>query len=186
MTDHAYLVYALIVFFSCIEGPIISVLFGVLIHGGYIPFAPVFIALMLGDVIGDTVWYWVGFRFGHPFINRFGSYIGITEEKVVKTTTIFHRNKDWILIISKITNGFGFSLVTLIAAGIAKIPFGRYLAFNFVGQIVWTGILLFIGYFFSGWYTSIDTWLGRFSVIGLALLVAVAFVGYTRYLRSNT
>jgi membrane protein DedA with SNARE-associated domain len=178
-TSHEYLVYLAIAVLACVEGPILSVLFGVLIHAGYFGFVPVYAALILGDLAGDSVWYWAGRRYGAGLMRKFGGHLGITEARVEKARALFHRHSDWILILSKVTNGFGLSLVTLITAGMARIHFGRYLALNLAGQFVWSGLLIAVGYFFGAFFVLIDTVLGRVGSIGLVAVAGViAFVTY--------
>ncbi len=180
--DHSAVVYALIVVLACVEGPILSMLFGIVLRLGYFHLAPVYIALMVGDLIGDIFWYEVGRHFGHRFIKRFGKYFSITEEAVAKVTRIFHAYSDKILFISKISNGFGFALVTLMTAGMTRIPFLRYLSINLIGQFVWTGLLLAVGYFFGNAYAAVDGIFAKASVVALFIVLIFAFNGYRKYL----
>ncbi len=182
-TTHALWVYAVAVLITLVEGPVISIIFGVLVQQGYFSLLPVYLVLMFGDILGDVIWYIVGFYVGHPFIKKFGKYVHVTEERVAQVTKIFHEYKQSILLISKITNGFGFSLVTLITAGIVKIPFWRFLLINSVGQFFWTGILLALGYFFGNIYTTVDTIWGRILVVGLGILVIWGFIKYQKYVQ---
>jgi len=181
-SEHAYWVYLLIIVLACAEGPILSMIFGVVIKLGYFSFLPVYAALMIGDLIGDVIWYYIGYHFGHRFIRRFGKYFDITEESVTKVERIFHRYKHHILLISKLTNGFGFALVTLITAGIVRIPFWKYLFVNFIGQFVWSGLLIGVGYFFGNLYLQVDSILGKISVAAGFVVVYVAFFQYKKYL----
>ena len=183
--NHVYLVYLVIILFACAEGPILSMIFGVLIKLNLFHFWPVYTALMLGDVLGDSAWYYVGRRYGHRFIARFGKYVNVTEEAVAKVTAVFHTYKHPILFISKISNGFGFSLVTLITAGMVKIPFGRYLFINLAGQFIWSGVLIGIGYFFSEAYLQVNTWFERIGLIAAFIILVTAFIGYTKYLKKK-
>ena len=73
-TNHTIWVYIFIVFFAFAEGPFLSMVFGVIIKLGYFSVLPVYIALMAGDILGDTFWYYIGFFYGHRFIGRFGKY----------------------------------------------------------------------------------------------------------------
>ena len=130
--QHIYLVYTLIIVLAFIEGPVLSVMFGVLIKLGFFSFWPVYAALMAGDLLGDSFWYYIGRYYGHSFIRKFGKYFSINEEVVTKVDRIFHRFKNSILFASKITSGFGLALVTLITAGIVRIPFGRFIFINFL------------------------------------------------------
>ncbi len=184
-TDHSWIVYALIIILACAEGPFLSMIFGVLIRLNYFALLPIYAALMIGDLLGDVGWYYVGRRFGHRFVHRYGKYFSVTEENIGKVEHIFHKYKHRILFISKISNGFGFALVTLITAGIVRIPFYRYMATNLIGQFIWTGILLSVGYFFSNLYQQVDTWFGRISVVALFVVVLAAFIGYKKYVREQ-
>ncbi len=184
-TAHPYFVYGTIVILACAEGPILSILSGILLRLGYFSLIPLYGALMAGDLIGDVIWYWIGARFGHHFIKRAGKYFGITEEAEVKVERFFHRFHARILFISKISNGFGFALVTLMTAGLVKIPFGTYMAVNLAGQFIWSGILIAFGYFVIHSYLAVSTWFSRLSIIALALIVVVGFLRYQVYLRKK-
>ena len=181
-SNHAPWVYAAILLTAIAEGPYISLILGVILHLGYLSFFPVYGILMLGDLIGDTVWYAIGRIYGHRFIRRFGKYFSLHEEQVNKVMKIFEKYKVRVLFISKISNGFGFALLTLMTAGMIKIPFGKYLAINLVGQFVWTGLLLSIGAFLGHAYETVNGILAKMSVIALAVLIGFAMYGYKKYL----
>lgn len=183
--NHTVWVYIFVVFFAFAEGPFLSMIFGVLIKLSYFSFTPIYLALMLGDLIGDIFWYGIGYYYGYRFIKRFGKYFNITEGNIERIKVIFHKHKDPILFISKITNGFGFALATLMTAGMAKIPFRRYLAINVIGQLVWTGLLIGTGYFFGNLYLQINTITGRFFIIVLFVLCFSAFLRYKKHLEDK-
>ncbi len=137
---------------------------------------------MAGDLIGDTIYYLIGYRYGHSFIRKFGKYVGVTEEKVAKATIIFNKHHEKILIVSKITNGFGLAIAVLITAGMTRLSFVRFFFFNLAGELVWAGLLLSGGYYFGTWYTQIDSWVGRISIgVGLVFVI-VLFFQFNRYL----
>lgn len=182
---HQYIIYIIIVAIACAEGPILSLLFGVLIKLGYFSLLPVYAALMIGDLIGDIAWYYIGRYWGHSFIKKYGKYFSITEQAVAKVEKIFHKNKHSILFLSKISNGLGFALVTLMTAGMVRIPFWKYLSINIVGQFVWSGLLIGIGYFFGNLYIQVDDLIGRMTVIAGFIILFVAFIGYKKYLKTK-
>lgn len=184
-TSYPYAVYASVVVLACAEGPFLSILFGVLIRLGFFSIIPIYSALMIGDLIGDVLWYYLGRRFGHRFVGRHGHYFGITEDRIAKVTDIFHRHKDTILFMSKITNGLGFALVTLFTAGMVRIPFRRYMSINLIAQFVWTSMLLGTGYFFSHLYTTAEGVLSKMSVIAGAVCIVFIFLGCKNYLQSK-
>ena len=165
--------YPVIFLATIFEGPIIMMLAGIMLRLGVVSLLPIFIVLILGDLVGDIFWYSLGYHFAHPITEKYGKFIGITPEILEKTKLSFHNHQIKILFVSKITMGFGFALAILITAGIAKIPFKKYLAVNFFGQSIWTGFLLYIGYSFGNLYTKINK---NFRLLSLAAFVVIIFL----------
>lgn len=182
-TDHLYLVYLFVIFTACIEGPILALVFGVLIKLGYFPLIPIYLALMLGDLFGDTIWYLIGRHFGHPFVKKYGHFFSISVERILKVEKIFHKYQTSILIISKLTTGFGFAIVTLFTAGLVKVPFRYYIFLNFIGQFFWTALLLTVGYYFSHFYLAVDGVLGKMATVAGLIILIVAFLGFSKYVK---
>ena len=183
--NHNYWTYAIIAIASFAEGPILAMLCGVLYKLGLVPFTPIYIALMAGDLLGDSFWYTIGYHFGYPFIKRFGKYFSLTESGVAAVTRIFHKHQNSILIISKVTMGFGFALVTLVTAGIVKIPFKRYISLNFLGQFVWTGFLMVIGYFLGDLYIQINGVFGALFVAAIIIVLFFGLIGWGKYMKNK-
>lgn len=174
--------YILIIPLTIIEGPIVMVLCGFLLRFGTFDLLPLYGALTVADLIGDIGWYCVGRFGGLPFIRRFGKFFSVTEKTLERTTALFHKYHNRILFISKITMGFGFALVTLITAGIAKVPFRKYLLFNVSGQLIWTAVLLSVGYLFGNLYTSIDKTFRDVTLVAIIIIVIILFYGFGKYI----
>ncbi len=167
------------------EGPILSIIAGFLWRLGVLAFFPAYFALMAADIIGDVIWYHIGYHVGPRFIKRFGHLFSITDQNVAILEKLFHKHKDKVLIVSKMTGGFGFGVVTLMTAGLVKIPFRRYFVLNFIGQFFWSGILMAIGYSFGHLFSAINTILWRISVaVGFTILFLL-LIGYGRYVRNR-
>ena len=184
-TTHDYLVYIVIAIIACAEGPWISLILGVVLRLGFLYFWPIYIALMVGDLVGDVVWYYVGRRYGHSFIAKHGHRFNITEAGVERLTRLFHKHKHVVLFLSKISNGMGFALVTLMTAGMVKIPFGRYIVVNAVGQLAWTGFLIGTGFFFSSLYITVDNVLGKISITAVIVILLFLAYRYYKYLKNK-
>jgi membrane-associated protein len=182
---HSILVYIFIALVASFEGPILSMLGGVLLHSGYMSLVPLYLSLMIGDLLGDTFWYFLGRHLGEPFVKKHGHYFSINQKQVDIVKKIFHKYHNRILILSKITMGFGFAIVTLFTAGMIKIPFKKYILLNAFGQLVWTGIMIMVGYAFGNLYLSINGILGKVSVVALVILAFAGLLGYGKYIRAR-
>ena len=158
---------------------------GFLLKLGYLNFWPLYGVLMAGDLTGDIFWYGVGYFYARPFTRRFGRFFGLTEALLVKAESAFEKHDQNILFFSKITMGFGFALVTLMAAGMARVPLKKFMIVNALGQCVWTGLLLSIGYFFGDLYLTFNEGIRDVSLAAFAVIVIVAVFGLGRYLRGR-
>jgi len=158
---------------------------GVALRLGYLALVPAYLCIMLGELIGDIMWYWVGYRWGEGFVKRFGKYVGLSEAHVSTAKRLFGRYNQRILFFSKLTTGFGLAIPILFTAGMTRMSFWRYMRANLSGQFFWSGGLIAVGYFFGDLYLSVDTVFERISIVTTALIAAAAFLGFVRYLRSR-
>src|SRR3989344_3940192 len=78
----SYYKYLLLIPLTVLQGPIIMMLSGILIRLDILSFWPAYFALMAGDLIGDTLWYGVGYYLGPPFLRKFGRIFSITQKHV--------------------------------------------------------------------------------------------------------
>jgi membrane protein DedA with SNARE-associated domain len=179
---HGYLLMFIV---AVIEGPILGVVCGLLIHLGYFQFWPIYAVLMAGDLTGDVIWYNVGRHGIKRFINRFGHLFSLDEKNVAYIERIFRKHETRTLIISKITAGFGFSLLTLMTAGSIGVPFKKYMTINFLGQFFWSGFVIAVGYYFGQFYQAIDASFRVASLVAFIAIVALILYGVQKYARST-
>lgn len=178
--------YLIIIPLGIVEGPALAMVCGLLLRLGLLSFWPVYLILMVADLVGDIMWYCVGYYGGEKLVNSMGKYFGLNEQSYKAIEKAYHKYHDWILIISKITMGLGLPFVILTTAGIVRVPFKRYMALNFLGQLVWTGGLLAIGYYLGNFYLQINKGFETVSFIGIFVVILVVFYGIGRFIRSQT
>ncbi len=173
----------LVVFVLCIvEGPVVMLASGFLYRLGQFELLPLYLSLIAGDFVADIGWYAVG-RFGAwPVINKYGKFLNITAEVVYKIEKRFKTYQNKILIISKLTMGFGFALATLIVAGLLRMDFKKYIILNFLGGFIWTAFLLTIGYFFGNAYETLVGPAKAIFIVALIIVVAWGLWAINRYL----
>lgn len=178
--------YLLIFVGGIIEGPVLTVATGFLLRSGLFDLLPLFLALALGDLVGDAIWYYIGRRFAGPVLERHGRFLTLTPELYEKIKTKFHKHHSLILFASKLTMGFGIALGMLMTAGAARIPFRSYMFWNALGEVVYLAILLSIGYFMGDLYGSIEKGFKTIFVIASSAIVLGGLYLFSRYLRKRT
>ncbi len=174
--------YLILVPASLLWGLLVCMLVGVAIRVGTLELIPAYAAVMLGELIGDAMWYWIGYRWGERFAHCFGKYVGIDKSHIDTAKHLFEKHNQSILLSSKLTTGFGFAIPILFTAGMTRMSFWAYMRANLIGQFFWSGGLIAVGYFFGDWYLRVNSAFEKATVVSLAIILIVASLGFMKYI----
>lgn len=168
--------YAILLPLAILEGPIITVLGGFFAAQGYLNIVIVYVIVIIGDLVGDGIYYAVGRFGGRKLITKYGHYINVTSVQVERIERHFARHTRKTLVFAKLTHALG--IVVLIAAGIARVPFGEFLFFNFLPTLPKSLVLILAGYFFGHAYVVIDQYINYGSLLlgVFGLLLALIYM----------
>jgi membrane protein DedA with SNARE-associated domain len=182
----AYFRYPLVAFGTIIEGPILMIASGFMYRLGLFELVPLFLAILIGDLIGDVFWYIVGRYFAEPVLSRHGKFVGITPERFERIKGLFSKYHERILIFSKVTIGLGLALGVLVVAGATKVSFKKYMLINLVCGFFLVAIMLTIGYFFGEVYSRIsDNFKIAFLVLVAVLILSFSYF-FSRYVKRKS
>lgn len=162
--------YVLLFAGSFLEGPAVMMGGGILWRLGEVDFLPMYGALVAGDFIADMMWYTVGYVAGRAVVQRWGHLINLTPEIFERIQKRFHYHQNSILIVSKLTSGFGFAIATLVTAGTMRVKLWRYAAIQFFGGLAWVGVIVMVGYYFGDVLSNIPKELQILLGIGVVLV----------------
>lgn len=178
VTTSLLITYKYIILFplAFIEGHMVTVLCGFLWKLGYINgYIAVFI-IIAANLVGDIMWYYIGKYKGEKFVIKYGKYFNLDDKKIEKGKILFEKNGPKILLIAKLTNGFGMIIAILFASGMYKMDFKKYILMNLIGETVWSASLLAIGYFFGQFYTQIESTFSKIGLLLIGILLIVLFI----------
>jgi len=165
-----------------LEGPIVTVIAGFLTSIKQLNFFATFWVVVAGDLAGDALHYFIG-RWGKKTsILRWGRYFGITPERIIRLEHHFKDHSGKTLLLGKLLHGIGASF--LVAAGIARMSFMRFMLFNFIGTLPKTLFLMLIGYYFGKAIAKIDSYLEFVGVIFLIFSI-ISFAILYYFARKN-
>ena len=126
--------------------------------------------LALAAILGDTVNYWIGKLVGQKLIARYPKLF--RPEHLQRTHDFFERYGGKTIIIARFV-----PIVRTFApfvAGIGKMTYSRFMAFNVGGALLWIVLLLPLGYFFGNLpVVKKNFTLVIFGIIFLSILPAV-------------
>lgn len=129
-----------------------------------------------GAVIGGNCGYWIGRVGGWPFLLQAGRIFRISEVRLLSIKDQFTENAAKAVFFGRF-----FALLRIFAsplAGIAEMPFGKFLIYNVAGATAWGGVMVTLA-FFAGRIISLEqlvVWVSKFAILALLILVAVIVV----------
>ncbi len=130
-------------------------------------------AAVVGAAIGDNIGYWIGHRGGRAFLERHAKRFLIRQSHLDRAERVFQRYGAATVFFARFITGL--RVVAGPFAGVLRLPWRKFLLFNFAGAIAWSTTIGLIGYFFGAEWPLLLKILRRFtlSLVGLFLLVIV-------------
>lgn len=128
---------------------------------------------VLAAFTGNCIGYVIGYFGGHALALRFGKYVFLTEERLDKAEQFFQRHGGLVIVIARFPEGL--RQAAGIIAGIAEMPWRRFLIFNAVGAVLWVALWSSAGYLAGNHIGTLYADMVRYSLyllIALVLLVA--------------
>jgi membrane protein DedA with SNARE-associated domain len=137
--------YLVLAFFMVWQGPIATLLGGAAAAAGLLKPGWVFLAGIVGNLAADVVWYSLGrrgkvdrlFDEGGKFSNQRGRY------QRLRGAMRHHATK--ILLMAKLSAGL--AVPALVTAGITRVEWRKWFPVVFIGETIWTGSLLLLGFY---------------------------------------
>jgi membrane protein DedA with SNARE-associated domain len=162
------------------EGPIITVIAGYFSSLNFFNFYVAYGVVVLGDTIGDLLYYAAG-RWGRwRFLGKWGKLIDVEENRVAKMEKYFGRHAGKTLFFGKF--GYGVVGTMLFASGMANVSLSRFLIFTFPATLIKSMLLLLVGFYFGYAYKQIALYLDYTSyiMIGIAVLLLLIYFYFQR------
>jgi len=133
----------------------------------------------LGAVAGADLGYYLGYRGGRPFVERFGHMFHIRPEHIARAEMFFARHGDKAVLSARFI--LGLRTWGSMLAGMAHMPFWRFQLFSAIGGAAWSIVISAVGYLLGANFALVER-LGTFLGLGgLALVIAaVALVWVLR------
>jgi len=136
----------------------------------------VFVLLTIAAIAGDTLNYWVGHWIGPKIFHRENVRF-LNKKHLERTHGFYEKYGGKTIIIARF-----IPIVRTFApfvAGIGRMSYWKFIAYNVIGGVAWVGICVFAGYFFG----NLEIVKKNFSLVIIAILVISVLPMVVEYIR---
>lgn len=134
--------------------------------------------LIAAAILGDSLNYAIGHYLG-PRVFRFEDTRFFKRAYIDRTHAFFERHGGKTIIIARF-----IPIIRTYApfvAGIGAMPYGRFLAFNVTGAILWVVLLTYAGYFFG----NLPVVKNNLTLVILGIIVLSILPGIVEFVRAR-
>jgi membrane-associated protein len=141
---------------------------------GSFEIVPLILLLIVAAIAGDTVNYWIGARIGPRAFS--GNVRFLKQEYLVRTTEFYEKHGGKTIVLARF-----IPIVRTFApfvAGVGRMNYGRFLAYNVIGAVVWVTLFTLAGFYFGNIPAVKDNFtLVILAIIGISVLpIAIEMV----------
>lgn len=156
-------IYLLLMVLIVIQGPVSTMLGGAAAAAGLLNPLGVLVVALVGNLGADVFWYSLGYSgkdiWRRRFFRRYRNIANMLR-------TEMQRHAVTVLLMAKLS--VGMAVPTVIAAGLAQVPWRRWFPPVVVGELIWTGSLLLVGY-----YATESIMRSEWAVVQFGIIVSV-------------
>jgi membrane protein DedA with SNARE-associated domain len=162
----SYVVLALLV---AIEGPIATLLGAAAASAGMMRPWLVFLAAAAGNLTADSLWYILGYVGKLEWVLKIAHWMGINRDYLERLEHNMHKHAAKVLFFAKLS--VSLVIPSLVAAGLVKAPWRRWFPAVFGAEMIWTGLLVLIGFYATEAIKRVEQ-----SLEYVLLVASIAFV----------
>jgi undecaprenyl-diphosphatase len=155
-----------------VPGDLILALGGVYAAQGKMSLAAVILIGIAAAIAGESTGYWLGRKYGVRLIHRL-PLVNRLEDRLENAQRYFERHGGKTVALGRYATAAGAFVP--FSAGVGRMRYRRFLAFDAPAIAIWAGAISAFGYFFGKNLAFVDKVLSRFGYIVLGL-VAVYFL----------
>jgi membrane-associated protein len=133
--------------------------------------------------LGDNLGYWIGNRGGRPFLHRYQKVFRISDDRIARGEKLFERFGSTTVFFARFV--FGMRILAGPLAGVLRMPWRRFVLFNFLGATAWVTVISLAGYFFGQHWQRLLQIVSRVNALVFAVAVVVVLLLWWRYRKKS-
>jgi len=145
---------------------------GALVAQGEMLFSLVFMAGLLGSLVGAFINYFLALFLGRTaidfLVSKYGRFMFLNKEKIKKSDKYFLKHGEITTFVGRLIPGIR-QLISL-PAGFSKMNLFKFSFFTALGAGLWTSILIYTGYIFGN---NVDLIKGNITLVLLVFALVI-------------
>ena len=137
----------------------------------------------IGCVIGSMVAYGIGYAGGRPLMLKYGRYVLISQHDADRADAFFQKYGGATTFFSRLLPVVR-TYVSL-PAGIARMPFGKFVVYTFLGSFLWCLLLAYAGTVIGGNLSKLAPIFHSLDIVILVAVVALVALYIWRHIRND-
>lgn len=139
---------------------------------------------IVAATLGDNLGFALGRRGGRRLLERYQGMFRIPDKTLERGERLFARYGPATIFFARFI--FGMRIIAGPMAGVLRMPWRKFLLFNFLGAAVWVTVISLVGYFFGSEWDLLLYYMKRFNlVVGAAFILIVVVVLWRRRIASR-
>jgi membrane-associated protein len=138
----------------------------------------------IAATLGDNLGFALGNYGGRRLLARYQSIFRIQKSTIEQGERLFARYGPTTVFFARFV--FGMRIIAGPLAGVLRMPWKRFVLFNFLGAAVWVSVISSVGYFFGRHWARLERSMKRLDVTVAILLVLLAVFAWWRRRRSGS
>jgi membrane protein DedA with SNARE-associated domain len=167
-----------------IPGETVLLFTGFLAYHGKMDLFPSILVAVAGATLGDSMGFLIGSVGGRRFVDRFIRRSPFIAKSFDHSQAVFLRYGQWAVFTGRFISGL--RMFAGILAGLFRMPYRRFLFFNFTGATVWAIAIIYLGFLFgNSWQRVQQHFLEVNELVMAAVLIGVLIGATTYYFRKR-
>ena len=134
--------------------------------------------------VGDNLGFAIGFYGGRPLLERYRQLLHLRPLAIEQGERLFQRYGAVTIFFARFIAGLRIIAGPL--AGVLRMPWRRFLLFNFLGATVWVTVVASVGYLFGRHWEELSRVFRNANVVTLVLAaILVLFLWWKRRKRGS-
>jgi membrane protein DedA with SNARE-associated domain len=138
----------------------------------------IIVVATIAATIGDNLGFAAGSYGGRPLLDRYQSFFRIPPRTIARGEALFGRFGAATIFFARFV--FGMRIIAGPLAGVLRMPWRRFVLYNFLGAALWVSVISTAGYLFGRHWQRLERTLGRVDLVLVAVIAGAALFFWWR------